>query len=136
VGDDDMSENLFDKLNEAITSGNTDEVERIKKQILLGGRDTSIDENFIKSIQGKTLFKNVRSLIKEGTVKSEYDYAKILSSLITHAIIQSEKTGTPYKEYGVNEMYVILGKFISGDEDAINETKNFISSRYSEFILS
>lgn len=128
--------NLFDRLNEAITNGNTEEAEKIKKQILLGGRDTSIDENFIKSIQGKTLYKNVRSLIKEGSVRNEYDYAKILSSMITHAIIESEKSGKPYSDYGVNEMYVILGKFISGDNSAINETKEFISSRYSEFILS
>lgn len=128
--------NLFEKLNEAVASGNQEEIDRIKKEILLGGRDTSIDENFMKSIEGKALYKNVRSLIKEGVEKSKYDYAKIVSSLITHAIIESEKSGKSYNDYGINEMYVVLGKLISGDEDAINETKNFISSRYSEFILS
>lgn len=127
--------NLFEKLNEAVASGNQEEIDRIKKEILLGGRDTSIDENFMKSIEGKALYKNVRSLIKEGVEKSKYDYAKIVSSLITHAIIESEKSGKSYNDYGINEMYVVLGKLISGDEDAINETKNFISSRYSEFIL-
>ena len=127
--------NLFEKLNEAVASGNQEEIDRIKKEILLGGRDTSIDENFMKSIEGKALYKNVRSLIKEGVEKSKYDYAKIVSSLITHAVIESEKSGKSYNDYGINEMYVVLGKLISGDEDAINETKNFISSRYSEFIL-
>lgn len=127
--------NLFEKLNEAVASGNQEEIDRIKREILLGGRDTSIDENFMKSIEGKALYKNVRSLIKEGVEKSKYDYAKIVSSLITHAIIESEKSGKSYNDYGINEMYVVLGKLISGDEDAINETKNFISSRYSEFIL-
>ena len=127
--------NLFDKLNEAMSRGDQSEIERIKKEILLGGRDTSIDENFMKAIEGKTLYKNVKSLIKEGTVKSTQDYTKIISSLITHAVIESEKSGKSYSDYGINEMYVILGKLITGDENAINETKNFLSSRYSEFIF-
>ena len=127
--------NLFDKLNEAVSRGDQSEIDRIKKEILLGGRDTSIDENFMKSIEGKTLYKNVKSLIKEGTVKSTQDYTKIVSSLITHAVIESEKSGKSYSDYGINEMYVILGKLITGDENAINETKNFLSSRYAEFIF-
>ena len=127
--------NLFDKLNEAMSRGDQSEIERIKKEILLGGRDTSIDENFMKAIEGKTLYKNVKSLIKEGTVKSTQDYTKIISSLITHAVIESEKSGKSYSDYGINEMYIILGKLITGDENAINETKNFLSSRYSEFIF-
>lgn len=130
-----MSDNLFEKLNEALQSGNQEDIDRIKKEILISNRDTKIDENFINSISGKALYKNIRGIINEGEEKSVYDYTKLLSSLITHAVIECEKTGNSFNDYGVNEMYIMLGKFITGDDNAVNETKKFLTSRYSEFIL-
>ena len=127
------TQDLFEKLNEAIKAGNTEEIERIKKEILMGDRDVQLDEHLINSLNGKSIYKNIRKIIKEKEGISEADYAKVISSLITHAIIESEGTGNSYQSYGIDDMYSLLGKFITGDEDASEDAKKFIISRYSEF---
>ena len=56
-------QDLFNKLNQAIQEGNQSEVERLKEEILLAGRDKSIDQNFIQNISSKTLCKNLKRII-------------------------------------------------------------------------
>jgi hypothetical protein len=124
---------LFAELQKAISDGNHEEVERIQRRILLGNRDESIDENFIKSIKGKTLGKNVSRII-DGKEFSDNDYMKIVSSLITHNIIESEQTGRPLKDYPIHELYVILGNFVNGGDGAVDECCRFVTERYSRFL--
>lgn len=125
--------NLFEELQKAINVGDYDEVERIKRRILLENRDTSIDERFIASIKGKTLAKNL-SRIVEGREFTNNEYMKIISSLITHSIIESEQTGRGLSDYPIHEMYIILGNFINNGKDAVDECKRFITERYGNLL--
>lgn len=125
---------LIEELSKAIQDGDVVRIKEIKRKILMGDRDTSIDENFMSSISGKTLYRNVKKVINEDSSLSKYDYAKIMSSLITHSIIESEISGKTYSDYGINDMYLVLGKLISEEEGAIGEARSFILSRYGEFI--
>lgn len=127
--------NLFDELQRAINEGNIDEIERIQKKIVLCGRDESIDEGLVNSIRGKTLFKNVSRIANGEREFTNEEYMKIVSSLITHNIIESEMTGKSLQDYPIKELYVILGKLINdGNGDAVNECKRFIQERYVQFL--
>lgn len=127
-------QDLFNKLNKAIQEGNQSEVERLKEEILLAGRDKSIDQNFIQNIRSKTLCKNLKRIINSGDVSTS-SCAKIVSSLITHVLIEKDTNNVNSDDLGIKELYVILGGFVNGDEEnAVNAAKKFITSRYSEFL--
>ena len=127
--------NLFDELQKAISEGNKEEIERVQRKILLAGRDESIDEDFINSIKGKTLHKNISRIALDEKDFTNEEYMKIISSLITHNIIESEKTGKSLQDYPIKELYVILGNFINeGNGDAVNECKRFVKERYTQFL--
>ena len=123
---------LFLELQDAIHRQDFEAVEEIKRKILSGSRDDSIDENFMSSLKGKTLNKNI-SRIVEGREFTEAEYAKIISSLITHTIIESEQTGRSLDDYPIKEMYILLGNFINEGHGA-NECKRFIKERYSKYV--
>ena len=127
-------QDLFNKLNQAILEGNHSEAERLKEEILLAGRDKSIDANFINNISSKTLHKNLKRIINSEDVNTSI-CAKIISSLITHVLIEKDVSDVNPDDLGIKELYVILGGFVNGDEEnAVNATKKFIKSRYSEFL--
>lgn len=127
-------QDLFNKLNQAIQEGNQSEVERLKEEILLAGRDKSIDQNFIQNISSKTLCKNLKRIINSEDVSTS-SCAKIVSSLITHVLIEKDANNVNPDDLGIKELYVILGGFVNGDEEnAVNAAKKFITSRYSEFL--
>lgn len=126
---------LFEELQKAISNGDNAEVERIQRKILLEDRDDSIDEGFINSIKGKTLCKNIYRIASGERDFTNEEYMKIVSSLITHNIIESEQTGKSMQDYPIKELYVILGKFINeGNGDAADECKRFIQERYVKFL--
>lgn len=125
---------LYDRLQEAVTNEDHAMIEKLHHQILNFGRDTSIDEAFIQSIKGKTLGKNLKRIIKEDANFSYNDYTKIISSLITHAIIESEISGKSLDDYAIKEMYILLGKLINENEGAVSDVKEFITERYEEFM--
>lgn len=127
---------LFEELEKAINKGDKDAIAQIQRKILLGGRDTTIDENFIGSIKGKTLYKNIVRSISEGTEFETVDYAKLVSSLITHYLIESQTSGRPTQDFPIQELYVILGGFVNeaDKEKAIQDAKDFIKDRYGEFL--
>lgn len=126
---------LYSSLQEAVTNNDKEGIEKVQKQILNYGRDTSLDESFIKAISGKPLGANLKRIIKGEPPKFSVNaYAKILSSLITHTYIESDITGKSPDDYAVKEMYIILGKFINKNEGAISDFREFIAERYGEFL--
>ena len=128
-----MSFNSFMKrLQEAISSGDVDEVNRLKESFLNNSNPTT-DENLIKALRGKPLYKNLKK-IALNQVTDRNTILKTLSSLITHTIIESEKTSTPLHDFAVDEMYILLGKLL-GEEGVEDEVQRFISSRFSTYLL-
>lgn len=127
---------LLDELNAAIESGNQEEIDRVKRKILLANRDLSIDEDFIESIKGKTLYKNIVKSVNEDSTMEYFDYLKMVSSMITHCIIESQIRDKSLDDYPIKELYVILGSFINNkdsEDESVTKCKNFINERYSQF---
>lgn len=127
---------LFEELRVAMESGDSEEIERVKRKLILSDRDLSIDENFIDSIRGKTLYKNIVKSINEDSTMGYLDYAKMISSMLTHCIIESQIKERDMDDYPIKELYVILGSFINGgdsEDESIRKCKNFINERYSQF---
>lgn len=66
---------------------------------------------------------------------SSFETAKMLTSLITHCIIDAEITGNDIKKYPVVDMYIILGYFVNGDTDRFNtDLYKLIKERYGDYI--
>lgn len=127
---------LLEELSAAIESGNQEEIDRVKRKLLLADRDLSIDEDFIESIKGKTLYKNIVKSVNEDSTMEYLDYSKMVSSMITHCIIESQVKGKSLDDYPIKELYVILGSFINSkdsEEESVIKCKNFINERYSQF---
>lgn len=129
-----MSGNLFDALQDAITQGDLVGAQRIQAKILRGSRDTSLDENLLDSIKGKVLYKSILKIISDTPDLSISWYIKVISSLLTHNVIESEVTKNSLNSYPIKELYVVLGNLISSKEGAVDDAKVFIKDRYGELI--
>lgn len=130
--------NLLEELSKAIESGNQEEIDRVKRKLLLADRDLSIDEDFIESIRGKTLYKNIVKSVNEDNTMDYLDYAKMVSSILTHCIIESQVRDRSVDDYPIKELYVILGSFINNkdsEDESIAKCKDFINERYLQFFI-
>lgn len=126
---------LFQQLNEAIDSGDLEEMEKLRKQILSGCRDDKVEEALMQSLKGKQIYKNIAGVCEGSRELSKHDYMKMISSLITHSIIESEVREVDLSELPIKELYVILGDMINGSEGAVNNVQEYIKERYSKFLL-
>ena len=126
---------LFNELSIALADGDHERAEILQKKILLLSRDTTLDKNFIDKIKFKTLGKNLKKIVSGEDDFTNIEYAKILSSLITHFLIEQETAGVSAIDLGIHELYIALGNYLHGDEEnAVNLTKEFIESHYSNFL--
>jgi hypothetical protein len=124
---------LLEEFQIAVKAGDHDRAERIRKDILLESRDKSIDANFLASIKGKILYKNISRMINNQEF-TNLECLKVISSLITHCIIESSQTGIELEEYPIHELYILLGNLINKTPDSIKNCYDFMIARYSEFM--
>lgn len=129
-----MNNDLYQQLSEAIEKKDIALIKEIQTKILNGEDRDTVSESFVKAIEGKTLYKNLKRAIKESNSFDSLDYMKLVSSLLTHNIIEAQIHQKPLNDYPINELYILLGNFISGEEKAINEAKEFISNKYAKFL--
>lgn len=134
---------LFKELEKAISEGDSIKIEKLRKRVLLDDRDETLDRDFIDSIKGngtrnKTLYMNMRKAIKDEVQEDWVWYAKLVSSLITHILIESQVRDRDLSEYPITDLYSLLGDFIlnrEGSRDScIEKCIDFISTRYFSFI--
>lgn len=126
---------IFSELQDAINSGDKIKIDFLKKKMLSGGRNVAIDVRFLEAIKGKTLYKNMlRAMLDENDMQT-LDYAKLVSSLITHCFIECQQTNLTLDDYPIRELYIILGDFVNGSaEDAVQKIKLFLADRYAWLI--
>lgn len=135
---------LFEELEKALLANDFDEVERLRKRILLDGRDIAVDKDFIESVKGngnrnKTLYVNLKKAINGRDKEDWIWYAKIVSSLITHILIESQVKGRGLYDYPIIDLYSLLGDFVLSNKDsdkseAVDKCIEFINDRYFSFI--
>lgn len=130
------ADKILNELQEAIMSGDKERADKLRRKLLLADRDESIDEAFIEALKGKTIYRSIRKISEDKENDMSYiKCSKVVSSLITHMLIESERTGNSVKDYPIQELYIILGKFVNEDGGAVNEFREFIQERYQQFLL-
>ena len=128
-------EDIFSELQDAISSGDKSRIEMLRRKMLSGGRNIAIDVQFLEAIKGKTLYKNMLRAMSDESELSVLDYAKLVSSLITHCFIECQQTNLEFDDYPIRELYIILGEFVNGSESiAISKVKSFLEERYAWLI--
>lgn len=127
-------DDLYKELQEALESGNKDLFEDVQRRILLAGRDEKIDFDMISNIKGKMLYKTMVKSLKEDNNFDYLDYEKMICSLMTHCIIESQIKGRDINDYPMRDLYILLGDFINEDEGAVRECKKFIQTQYGRFL--
>ena len=125
---------LFDDLQKAILDGDMDLVTDLRRRIMQGERDESLDKNMIQAIIKKEPGRVIRSIINSDDL-DEISCFKACSSLLTHNIIEAQINNRSIDEYPINELYIILGTFINdGLGRGKDDFKKFVTKRYKRFI--
>lgn len=125
---------LFDDLQKAILDGDMDLVTDLRRRIMQGERDESLDKNMIQAIIKKEPGRVIRSIINSDDL-DEISCFKACSSLLTHNIIEAQINNRSIDEYPINELYIILGTFINdGLDRGKDDFKKFVTKRYKRFI--
>lgn len=127
------AEVLYNRLKEALEKGDAQAIREAKDALILAGRDKELDRGLINSIKEKTLGKNIKRIINNEDVDRLF-CMKVISSLLTHIVIEAEINNTSLDDYSIKELYVILGGFVNDKEDAVQSAKKFLVDRYEEFI--
>lgn len=132
-----VNENITELLKELQLAINNDDKELANKirNKLLNPNNDELDRDFIETISGKTLYRNLKRYMNDNDSMNSFEIAKMLTSLITHCIIDAEITGNDIKKYPVVDMYIILGYFVNGDTDRFNtDLYKLIKERYGDYI--
>lgn len=125
---------LFDELQKAILDGDMDLVADLRRRIMQGDRDESLDNNMIQAIIKKEPGRVIRSIINSDDL-DEISCFKACSSLLTHNIIEAQINNRSIDDYPINELYIILGTFINdGLDRGKDDFKKFVTKRYKRFI--
>lgn len=125
---------LFDELQKAILDGDMDLVTDLRRRIMLGERDESLDKNMIQAIIKKEPGRVIRSIINSDDLDAISCF-KACSSLLTHNIIEAQINNRSIDDYPINELYIILGTFINdGLDRGKDDFKKFVTKRYKRFI--
>ena len=125
---------LFDDLQKAILDGDMDLVADLRRRIMQGERDESLDKNMIQAIIKKEPGRVIRSIINSDDLDAISCF-KACSSLLTHNIIEAQINNRSIDDYPINDLYIILGTFINdGLDRGKDDFKKFVTKRYKRFI--
>lgn len=125
---------LFDELQKAILDGDMDLVADLRRRIMQGERDESLDRNMIQAIIKKEPGRVIRSIINSDDLDAISCF-KACSSLLTHNIIEAQINNRSIDDYPINDLYIILGTFINdGLDRGKDDFKKFVTKRYKRFI--
>lgn len=134
---DNKFEKLLNDLEKAYADNNVAEVNRINA-LLMGDLEVSVSESaldfeLMESVKGKAVSKTLEKfIIKEETLKKG-DVLKLLSSLVTHIIIESEVKKKDLNNYPIKILLNLIDGIVV-DEGVIKDAKKFLYDRYGRFI--
>lgn len=127
---------LFKRLDEAFSRGDTNEINRVNDEIYknLGQTvvNSTIDYDFINNIKGKAVHKNLCKVVNDEDI-SLNEMSKLLSSLVTHIIIEC-KDSNDYRSYPLKVLLNTLEELTLGGGDGVDDARKFIKERYSRYL--
>lgn len=121
------------QLDEACLSGDVEEIKRINDVIVGNINGTivcNLDEELILSIKNKPVHTNLLKVLKGDVTDSVV--AKVLSSLVTHMIIESEVKGRELSKFPVSEMLDLIKDLVSGGKSR-GDIVDFLRERFGKF---
>lgn len=133
---------LYDELNKAILNNDTRLINIIKRKITYGDEEEDNIRLYIEHIKGKTLYKTLRKALYTDidSVETNIDstfilYVKLVSSMLTHSVIEAQIENKDIDKYPVKDLYIILGYLINSHDDiekknALVKCKIFLQDRY------
>lgn len=135
---------LYDELNKAILNNDTRLINIIKRKITYGDEEEDNIRLYIEHIKGKTLYKTLRKAlymdIDNADSNEDIDnifilYVKLVSSMLTHSVIEAQIENKDIDKYPVKDLYIILGYLINSHDatekkNAMSKCKVFLQDRY------
>lgn len=129
----------IEDLTKAIQEGDTIRVKEIQDE-LLGTSSYSQDKKYLQDIKGKTLYRTLTRIYTKDSSLTYMDYMKFISSMITHGIIESDKSGRSFNSLHLGELYSLLGEFLlsgsssKSNNSVIEDCQKFIDKTYGVLI--
>lgn len=129
----------IEDLTKAMQEGDTIRVKEIQEE-LLGTSNYSKDKKYLQDIKGKTLYRTLTRIYTKDSSLTYMDYMKFISSMITHGIIESDKSGRSFNSLHLGELYSLLGEFLlsgnsnKGDDSVIEDCQTFVDKIYGSLI--
>lgn len=129
----------IEDLTKAIQEGDTIRVKEIQEE-LLGTSNYSKDKKYLQDIKGKTLYRTLTRIYTKDSSLTYMDYMKFISSMITHGIIESDKSGRSFNSLHLGELYSLLGEFLlsgnsnKGNDSVIEDCQTFVDKIYGSLI--
>ena len=135
----DMIDKYLEELDQAYVAGDVEKIREINDKILKEGSSESgekvneeYDREFIREMDGKALCKNMKRVM-EGTAE-RLEVVKMLSSLITHLVIECQKKEREMGEYPIRKALGYLEEEVKWGSMDKGEVSEFIRERYGRFI--
>ena len=123
---------ILDAIQEALDKSDYEKLNYLRGLLAESSETPSQESSFIAGITGKTIYNNLIKCMDEGLPRDEM--VKMFCSLITHYVIEAEKSGKPYSSYNIHEVYSELGSLIIGKEDSEKRARDYIIKRYRDFV--
>lgn len=125
----------MNQIEEAYKSNNVTEINRLNS-IIMSGLDVTISESavdfeFIESIKGKAVYKSLVKVVR-GEAMGLHETLKLLSSLVTHLIIESDSKNKELRGYPIKLFSDMIEKIVV--EGEIEDAKKYLRNKYGKFI--
>ncbi len=133
----DLIEGLLKELDIAYAENNLLRINEINsnlmKEIGVKVGESSIDFEFINSINGKPVYNNLVKIIENKNLSNK-SIAKTLTSLVTHMIIESEVKGVEIDNFPVKNILETVQSLLYNEGFDRGEVVEFLSEKYRKFI--
>lgn len=128
---------LYQELFKAQEKHEPSSEEKIRKEInleLISIKESERNiRNFFKEMEGKLFLKNLKKLILNNDM-NDVQISKVLSSLLTHSIIELEKKGHQcYSSLRIYEQSMVLSRFLGGDISA-EEVYKYCKETFGKYL--
>jgi hypothetical protein len=134
-GDTMKIEKILELLEDAYKRSDIVEINKLNVLVYEGldsvVSESSLDFELLESIKNKTIYKTLCKSIHEGV--SKHNLLKMLSSLVTHMIIESECRNKNITNYPIEIFQGMISKLLK-DEVTIDETRKFLQDKYGRFL--
>jgi hypothetical protein len=148
---------LYEKLFEAESAGKVSEADGLRMQIQEVWKTVSLEESigegeaplsneeeihptplcesFLYEMREKPFAKNLRKIV-EGEVLPDITVAKLLSSYVTHALIEMENKGEgAYYPLYIAEMAKLTARFLTGEETP-HDIHSYLTKHFAAYFRS